>query len=87
VWKRVSKMLTVAVVVGATFALPRPVSLEAASAVATPMNFRFSAPGLGDRSDPCRLKGLHYMWFPAGNGRQQLCQLVRILVAELTGSE
>jgi hypothetical protein len=84
--KRVAKVLTVAVVVAAAFALPRPVSLDAASAVATPMHVRFSAAGLHHRSDPCRLKELHYMWFPAGSGRQQLCQLVRVLVAELTGS-
>ena len=41
--KRVAKVLTLAVVVAAPFALPRPSSLDAASAVAAPTNFRFSA--------------------------------------------
>ena len=84
--KRVAKVLTLAVVVAAPFALPRPSSLDAASAVAAPTNFRFSA-GVLITEQTRAGKGLHYMWFPAaGGGRQQLCQLVRLLLVELASS-
>jgi hypothetical protein len=35
-------------------------------------------PAAGSSSNPCRVSGWHYLIFPAGSTRQQLCQLVRL---------
>jgi hypothetical protein len=79
------EVFTVALVVAATLTLPGPALPDGASATVTPTNSRFPATHLDERSKPCQLGGLHYMWFPAGSGRQQLCQLVRLQVAKLIG--